>query len=135
MTWRAGALPGIVLGLVVLVLIQKFWYFAGFPAIACGCWAAARAREFPVRAAERVSAAGLAGLLGAGIMEIGGTIEGFVSFDKVLDSGVLGLFAMAGPRGVPLVLLAPLTLIILGAVLGGLLAAAVASGFFPSARG
>ncbi len=68
-------------------------------------------------------------------MEIGGTIEGFVSYDKVFDSGVLGLFVLAGPPVVPLLPLAPLTLIILGAVLGGLLAAAVASGFFPWARG
>jgi len=128
--WRAGALPGAILGIVCGLSVNAFspWLLA-FPALACGWWAAARLPDGPpAGVGDRMSAAGVSGLVAAAIVEAGGTLGAFWSYSSSVrggstpwDSGVLGL------PFVPLMMLIPAGLTLACTVLGGLVSAAAAA--------
>ncbi|MEP6769542.1 MAG: hypothetical protein ABJC61_12795 [Acidobacteriota bacterium] len=128
--WRAGALPGAVLGIVCGVSANIFSpRLLAFPAVASGWWAAARLAGSERRnLGERVSAAGAAGLIAAGIVEAGGVLGLSWSFSSPVrgrstgwDSGILAL------PFVPLMMLVPAGLTLACTALGGLVSAAGAS--------
>ncbi len=130
-TWRAGAFPGVTLGIFCAVLMQRSWWLLIPPALAGGFWAAARiAASGRRQAADRVAAAGAAGLLGSGIVEILGTFWVYWADARNIRGAWshwdAGEFA-SGYLLAPFLMLIPAAGTLVLAIIGALLSAGIAA--------